>query len=232
MNLLHLDHAGKTARVGFTAVPDERPKLKITQKTSTGVVSRQRVMNGVALVDPAALTAAAVREGDPELATALAGRRLDVELTAAWFDPAAPEPKPIGDFKELDVVCAPDGTEKERRSHVTRVPNFNGLHPVKIGRRFPVADALAGFVFRSCYQLLHEDSLTMEFLHGLAKELHDKQEAAFLGAGPKGNLPLVVREKGSPWRAFLFGEVRGDEYKLVVMLSDQELKLPAEGGAK
>jgi hypothetical protein len=25
---------------------------------------------------------------------------------------------------------------------------------------------------------------------------------------------------------FLFGEVRGDEYRLVVMLSDQELKKP------
>ena len=67
----------------------------------------------------------------------------------------------------------------------------------------------------------------MEFLFALAKELHDKQEVAFLGAGPKGNQPLVVREKGSPCRAFLFGEVRGEEYRLVVMLSDQELKQPA-----
>jgi hypothetical protein len=232
MNLFHLDHAGKTARVGFTTVPDERPKLKITQKTSAGPVSRQRVMNGIALVNPATLTADSVIQEDPELATALSGRRLDVELTAAWFDPASTEPRPIGDFKEIDIVFTPDGAEKERRPHVLRTPNLNALHPVKIGRRFPMADALTGFVFRSCYQLVHEDGLTMDFLHGLAKELHDKQEAAFLGAGPKGNLPLVVREKGSPWRAFLFGEVRGDEYKLVVMLSDQELKKPAPAPAK
>ncbi len=227
MNLLHLDHAGKTARVGFALVPDERPKLKITQKTAAGTVSRQRVLNGLALVDPFSLKPDDVLNGDPELAAALAGRRLDVELTTAWFDPSVREPKPIGEFKEVDVVFAPDGSEKERRPHIVRASNFNALHPVKIGRRFPLADALTGFVFRACYQLVHEDGLTMEFLFALAKELHDKQEVAFLGAGPKGNQPLVVREKGSPWRAFLFGEVRGEEYRLVVMLSDQELKQPA-----
>jgi hypothetical protein len=232
MNLLHLDHSGKTARVGLAAVPDERPKLKIVQRTSTGAVARQRVLNGVALVDPASLKPADILEGDPELAVALAGRRLDVDLTAAWFDSSSPEPKPVGEFKEIDVVFAPDGAEKERRPHIVRSPNLNTLHPVKIGRRFPLADALTGFVFRACYQLVHEDGLTMEFLHSLAKDLHEKQEVAFLGAGPKGNQPIVVREKGTPFRAFLFGEVRGDEYRLVVMLSDQELKMPVQGGAQ
>jgi hypothetical protein len=36
MNLLHIEHAGKTARVGFASVPDERPKLRLTQRTSAG----------------------------------------------------------------------------------------------------------------------------------------------------------------------------------------------------
>jgi hypothetical protein len=226
MNLLHIEHAGKTARVGFASVPDERPKLRLTQRTSAGPVARLRVMNGLASPDPASLKPADLLERDPELAPALAGRKLDVDLTAAWFNPAEAEPKPMGEFKEVDVIFDAQGAEKERRAHVHRTPNLNTLHPVKVGRRFPLQEALTGFVFRACHQLVHEDGLTMDFLYQLAKDLHDKQEVAFLGAGPKGNLPLVTRDGGSPWRAFLFGEVRGDEYRLVVMLSDQELKKP------
>jgi hypothetical protein len=54
---------------------------------------------------------------------------------------------------------------------------------------------------------------------------------AFLGAGPKGNQPLVLRDRGNPFRAFLYGEIgsgqQADQYKLIVLLSDQELKKPA-----
>ena len=227
MNLLFLEHAGKSARVGFASVPDERPRPKLTQTTTTGSVARLKVTNGLAPVDPFKLTAAEVAAQDPELALNQVGRRLDVELTAAWFNPADPAAKPVGEFKELDVVFDPQGNEKERRPRVLRVPNLNTLHPIKVGRRFPLSEALTQFVFRASHQLVHEDGLTQEFLFGLARELHEKQEVAFLGAGPKGNQPLVVREKGSPWRAFLAGEVRGEEYRLVVLLSDQELKRPA-----
>ena len=49
-----------------------------------------------------------------------------------------------------------------------------------------------------------------------------------LGAGQKGNQPLVLREGGSPYRAFLHGETGKDgTYRLLVLLSNQELKLPA-----
>jgi len=61
--------------------------------------------------------------------------------------------------------------------------------------------------------------------------LHEKQEVALLGAGPKGNQPLVVRDKGNPYRGFLYGEIgsgaQKDQYKLLLLLSDQELKRPA-----
>ena len=74
---------------------------------------------------------------------------------------------------------------------------------------------------------MHVNGLTYDFLFSMAKELEQSESLMLVGAGPKGNQPLVVREKGSQWRAFLFGEVRGEEYRLVVMLSDQELKQPA-----
>jgi hypothetical protein len=57
--------------------------------------------------------------------------------------------------------------------------------------------------------------------------LAERSEVALLGAGPKGNLPLVLREHGSAYRAFLYGEVdQAGRYKLLLLLSDQELKLP------
>ena len=66
----------------------------------------------------------------------------------------------------------------------------------------------------------------------MAKRLHDKKEVALLGAGPKGNAPLILRDKGSPHRAFLFGELgkggESDKYRLLLLLSNQELKLPAK----
>ena len=45
-----------------------------------------------------------------------------------------------------------------------------------------------------------------------------------LGAGPKGADPLVFQEEGRPYRAFLEGRVRGEEYLLLMHLSNLELK--------
>ena len=54
---------------------------------------------------------------------------------------------------------------------------------------------------------------------------------ALVGAGPKGVGPLVLRDGGTPFRAFLYGEVEGNgaqaRYRLLLLLSDQELKRPA-----
>jgi hypothetical protein len=53
---------------------------------------------------------------------------------------------------------------------------------------------------------------------------------ALLGAGPKGAGPLVLRDGGMPFRAFLYGEAEGEgdkaRYRLLLLLSDQELKKP------
>ena len=135
---------------------------------------------------------------------------------------------PIGDFADIDIVFGPDGEEKTRRPHLVRRPNLDELHPVKLGKRMPMAEALTGFAFKQMLQLAHTDGLSFEFLRDLAADLAQKQEVALLGAGPKGNLPLVLREHGSAYRAFLYGEVDdAGRYQLLLLLSDQELKLPA-----
>jgi hypothetical protein len=233
MNTVHLDYQGKTARVSFQSLPAVRQKAAVRTLTSAGPVASVRIVNGVsASIDPFKITAQELIAGDPELAPERAGESLEVEsLTAAYYDPAGERPEPIGDFKQIDIVYDAAGAEKERRAHVTRKTNLDDLHPIKIGKRLPLAQGLTAFVFKQVYQLVHEDGVTKDFLYEIARELEEKQELALLGAGPKGNQPLVVRDKGAPYRAFLFGEIgRGEDdgkYKLLLLLSDQELKRPA-----
>lgn len=224
---LHLDIQGKAARVGFASLPFARRRHVWSQRTDAGAVARVRLLNGLnPAIRPAEVKAEDLLAGDPEIDWTRGGRKLEAELTTAYYDPADPRTTPVGDFKEIDIVTDAQGNEKERRPHAVKLPNLNGVHPIRIARRLPVRQALTSFVFRHCYQLAHEDALVMDFLLGLARDLHSRQEMALLGAGPKGNQPLVVREGGTAYRAFLYGEVRGDDYKLAVMLSDQELKRP------
>jgi hypothetical protein len=232
-NTIHLEQQGKTARVLFEGLPLLRPKAAMKQVTSAGLVTTARIVNGVnAALDPLKITAQELIAADPELILEAAGEILETEtLSAAYYDPASAKPQPVADFKHIDIVYDPNGAEKERRPHVTRKTNLNDLHALKIGKRLPLVQGLTDFVFKQIFQIVHEDGVTKDFLFSIAQDLHAKQEICLLGAGPKGNQPLVVRDKGMPYRAFLFGEIgAGDDegkYKLLLLLSDQELKRPA-----
>lgn len=94
MLTLHLEHQGKTAKVSLHALPPARPKLAISARTSKGPVTSLKIRNGLNLkAKPASLTAQDLIAGDPELELKGAGQTIFSEdLTAAWFDPAAPEP--------------------------------------------------------------------------------------------------------------------------------------------
>jgi hypothetical protein len=233
MQTIHLEYLGKSARVSLQTLPDARQRLEVKTRTSVGEVSPARVTNGVnARIDPMKLTPAEIIQGDPELQFPAAGRVLESEsLSVAYFDPAEETPTPVAQFNIIDVVYDAVGAEKEKRPHVTRRPNLNEMHPIKVGKRLALEQGLAQFVFKHTFQIVHVDGLTFDFLSSLAKDLHDKKELTLLGAGAKGNQPLIVREKGSPYRAFLYGEMGAgadkDRYKLLLLLSDQELKRPA-----
>jgi hypothetical protein len=223
---LHLEVNGKSARVGLHGLPAARPKSKPVVRTSAGAVGSRRLITGARKNVPDVSYEALVN-GDPEIDLALAGTVIDADSTPAFFDPTDPAPKPIGDFANVDIVFDASGAEKARRPHLVRRPNLNELHPVKVTKRMPLTEALMSFSFRQSLQLAHVDGLTFEFLRDLAKDLNDKQEVALLGAGPKANQPLVIREHGSAYRGFLFGETDAKgQYRLLLLLSDQELKLP------
>jgi len=228
MLTIHLENEGRSARVGLSAPPAEKTMAPLEQVTSAGKLKRVQAINGQNSLP--AVNASQMMEGDPELDLQSAGRLMR-DATAVYLDPTGSQPIIATDFKEVEVVYTIDGQEKERRARVFRTANVDTTAPLKIVRRMPVTECLTRFVFRGMQQLVHTDGLTFDFLHSLARSLQESKSMALIGAGPKGAGPLVLRDGGTPFRAFLYGEVEGSggqaRYRLLLLLSDQELKRPA-----
>jgi hypothetical protein len=223
---IHLEYEGKTARLPLQSPKSANEKQVMHRRTSSGIVTNTRVFNAASKVSAAAFTADDLVKADPELDLSLAGMVADTDLLCpAFLDGAGTV---VQDFEEIEVVLGVDGAEKERRPRTKRSANINDVRPLKVGKFMPAEEALTSFVIRAVYQIVHSDGLGHEFLRGLAEKLQSEKAIAILGAGPKGNLPLVLKEKGSPYRAFLHGEIGEDEsYRLLLLLSNQELKFPA-----
>jgi len=228
MLTIHLENEGRSARVSLSAPPSEKTLAPLEQVTPAGKLKRIQALNGQTAV--AAPTATQLIEGNPELDLQSAGRLMR-DATAVYLDTSTPQPAIATEFKELEVVYTPDGQEKERRARVFRTANVDTTAPLKIVRRIPTQECLTRYVFRAMQQLIHTDGLTFDFLQGLAKSLQETKTMALLGSGPKGAGPLVLRDGGTPFRAFLYGDAEGSgdntRYRLLLLLSDQELKRPA-----
>ncbi|PTX91932.1 hypothetical protein DB346_23535 [Verrucomicrobia bacterium LW23] len=231
-SIFHLEYKGKSSKLSLQRLPDQKPPPVVVLKTPAGPVSSARAINGYNRgADLSKLTGTALIEGDPELEVVAAGQVIDSStLTTAYYDRSAENPAPVPDFNEIDIVLNANGEEKERRPRPSRRPNIDELHPVRIVRRLPLKQALTQFVFRFTRQVVHVDGLTRDFLFSLAEDLHNTQELALLGAGAKSRDPLVLQERGTPCRGFLYGEIGtgadAGKYKLLLLLSDMEIKLP------
>lgn len=127
----------------------------------------------------------------------------------------------------VDVLFGPDGAERERKP-ATDIPSNTTEKeaPVRIGRRMSKAEVVTRFAFRRSVQIKHVDGLSFDFLFKMAKDLHDKGEVALVGAGSKGREPLIFQDNGSPYRGFIEGRVDGQRYKLLLHLSNLELRAP------
>lgn len=118
-----------------------------------------------------------------------------------------------------------DGTEKEVRSMQTTEANIAASIPLTwTGKLIARSKALRMFVFKKSYQLQHVNGLTYDFLYDMAKRLHEADSMMLVGAGPKGNAPLVMANGGTPYRAFLEGRIKDDKYTLILRLTNLELK--------
>lgn len=169
--------------------------------------------------------AQALVDGDPEIDVEHVGRSIG-ETNVVYLTKS-------GEFlhcppRIVEIVSAPDGSEKERRDPVDIEANVDIEHPVRwTGRKIPIGEAVRRFVFRRTLQVMHVDGVTYDFLYAMAKELAESGSVMLVGAGPKGADPLVFQANGRPCRGFLEGRIDGDRYQLRLHLSDLELKRPA-----
>ena len=62
-------------------------------------------------------------------------------------------------------------------------------------------------------------------------DLYLRGDLMLVGAGPKGNQPLVLTRGGQQYRGFLEGRTQGDKYCLILHLSNMELKAAPQAPA-
>jgi len=168
--------------------------------------------------------ARALIDGDPEIDMESAGR-IAGACDRVWVDP---DGNPLYSATMMEIVYGPNGMEKERRAPVDVEANVGEDMPLRwTGRFFKREEIIRRFAITRKFQILHTDGLTYDFLHRMAVLLENNEALASIGAGPKGRDPLVFERNGTPHRAFMEGRTGGDEYMLILHLSNLELKRPA-----
>lgn len=167
------------------------------------------------------LLARALIDSDPEIDMEAAGCMAG-PCDKVWIDP---EGEPLYAATMLEVVYGPDGKEKERRTPINTEANVGEDMPLRWTERFFTREEIVRrFAITRKFQILHTDGLTFDFLLRMARMLEKKDALASIGAGSKGRDPLIFERNGTPHRAFLEGRTKGNEYLLILHLSNLELK--------
>jgi len=164
----------------------------------------------------------ALVEGDPEIDLEQVGRRLG-NATRVWV---GPEGNVLYAARVLSVVTGLDGAEKSRADFVDVEATVGEDQPPLLwsGRLMPIDQVVRRFALVRKVQLRHVNGLTFDFLLEMARELDREGKMLRVGAGPKAQLPLIFQTNGSPFHGFLEGRVEGETYRLVLHLSNLELK--------
>jgi hypothetical protein len=161
--------------------------------------------------------------GDPEVDTETAGSYL--RDTSRVF--VNSQRQIVHGVTQIEIVRNPDGSEKLRRPKKVTTTNVTPEQPLLwSGKLLAKGDVFNKFVIGSKLQIVHVNGLTYDFLLGIARELEAKGSLLVVGAGPKSNQPLILRRGAVPYRGFLEGRTRGDDYCLILHLSNLELKAP------
>jgi hypothetical protein len=206
--------------------PDGSP-VRLEKLIRTTIETDYRALSR-AHPEPEAL-ARALLGADPELPQAVVGRRLaDASRVYVRRDGSLLELARV-----LQVVRGPDGAERSRQEFVDVEATVSEEAPALpwTGRLLPVAELVRKLAFTRAVQLCHVSGLTYEFLYEIAESLSQAQSMLVVGSGPKGQQPLIFTTNGAPYRGFLQGSVRSGTYRLVLHLSNLELKSVAEAPA-
>ena len=168
-----------------------------------------------------AAAAELIAREDPEIDYTLTGKRLTHTRRIFLHEDGAV----AYTVKWQELLFDTDGRETGRREYVDREANISGEVPLRwTGKFISKHEAALTFVSRRIYQLKHVNGLTFEFLYNMAERLHRKNALLALGAGRDGTDPIVLVRGGSAYRGFLQGRVRGEDYMLLLHLSNLELK--------
>lgn len=160
-------------------------------------------------------------KSDPELNMEITGKKLN-RTHRLWVDKNDQIAYRVNLFRTL---YNPDGTENEHLDINKLQSNVNKEFPLKwTGRMFARNEVIRQFVFTRSYQIRHINGATFDFLYAMAKELHEKDSLVMVGGGEKGNEPVLLSRGGQPYRAFLEGRVKEEQYVLILHLTDIELK--------
>lgn len=160
-------------------------------------------------------------DGDPETDIETVGQYL-WGMTRVYVNP---KDELVYRITQTEIVKNRDGSERERRPRRALEANVDTDIPLTwTGKTIPKAEAIRKYIFSTKLQIVHVNGLTFDFLYNIAKQLHDNKEMMILGAGAKGNSPLVFRRGSTPYRAFLEGRIKNDSYVLLLHLSNLEMK--------
>ncbi len=231
--LMPINLANKKKRDAQVSVESVRQKREVKYIDESGKLTENvRFLKSTLELSSASLLenttldklAEAIISSDPEIDIEKFGKYL-TETSRVYSH----NNKIVFHVKEEEVVKNPDGSEKERRTREVKLQNTNTDVPVPwSGVMIPKEDAIRKFVFTSTKQILHTNGLTWDFLYEIASELHEKNALMLVGAGAKGNEPLVFQRGGKPFRGFLEGRIKDESYVLLLHLSNMELKVPED----
>lgn len=122
----------------------------------------------------------------------------------------------------VEVVTRPDGTKEDPKDSVDVQASVKEEAPLRYtGKLFDPNKVLSSFALVRALQLRHVNGLTYDFLYGIAKTLHESGKMLFVTAKSG---PIILQRNGKPYRGFLEGRIDGDQYRLILYLSNLELK--------
>ena len=228
-----MNEAARNAQVVIESVRKQAgPRMGLPDKTlafKRYVATTESGLHGALTQQHGDALAQALIAGDPEVDKEVVGR--DVGDTQTVFLSGTGEVLHASPSL-VEVIFGTDGKERERKAAESVPANTNEESPVRWTKmRLKRSEVVTKFAFCRTIQIKHVDGLSFDFLHAMAKELSDKDEVARLGAGPKGRDPLIFQENGARYQAFLEGRVDGPRYKLLLHLSNLELRTLASAAS-
>ncbi len=231
MRLIHFsDHKQRHTRVALLSSPHSETYKYVDDQLAQ--VEHCRYVKNTLGTDLTALTkensledlSNKLVEGDPELDFEVMGKRL--EKSHRIFLKASDNSPAFGVYIQ-ETRYKPNGDLIETRDFEGVSSNINEDAPlVWSNKLIDKVECCRKYVFKRTYQLKHSDGLSFDFLLNIATELAEKSSLLIVGAGKKANQPLITSRNGKPYRGFLEGRIKENEYMLLLHVSNLELKLP------